>query len=165
MQLVNKDKIKIGISKRRLYMIYKDIVEEMKKNNIKTSNLSGDIENLFSTFFLNKDNLKRYSKDYLIQDYINYTKNNFENLDILILEVINFYRKTLSENNEETLKAFAFFQDETVSIGNKYWSMYVLQKDFSLLEDEEYVMESFNLIENVSEILLKNFFFFYGIFK
>lgn len=31
MQLVNKDKIKIGISKRRLYMIYKDIVEEMKK--------------------------------------------------------------------------------------------------------------------------------------
>lgn len=160
MQLVNKDKIKIGISKRRLYMIYKDIVEEMKKNNIKTSNLSGDIENLFSTFFLNEDNLKRYSKDYLIQDYINYTKNNFENLDILILEVINFYRKTLSENNEETLKAFAFFQDETVSIGNKYWSMYVLQKDFSLLEDEEYVMESFNLIENVSEILLKNFFFF-----
>lgn len=99
----------------------------------------------------------------MIQDYINYTKNNFENLDILILEVINFYRKTLSENNEETLKAFAFFQDETVSIGNKYWSMYVLQKDFSLLEDEEYVMESFNLIEDVSEILLKNFFFLWYI--
>jgi hypothetical protein len=47
-----------------------------------------------------------------------------------------------------------------VSISNKYWSMCVLQKDFNLLEDEEYVMEAFNLIENVSEILLKNFFSF-----
>lgn len=141
-------------------MIYKEIVEEMKKNNIKTGNLSEDIEKLFDPFFLNKDNLKRYSKDYLVQDYVNYTKNNFENLDSLILEVINFYRIALSENNEETLKAFAFFQDETVNIGNKYWSMYVLQRDFSLLEVEECVMESFNLIENVSEILLKNFFSF-----
>ena len=141
-------------------MIYKDIVEEMKKNNIKTGNISGDIENLFRPFFLNEDNLKRYSKDYLIQDYVNYTKNNFENLDSSILEVISFYRVALSTNKEETLKAFAFFQDETVSVGNKYWSMCVLQKDFGLLEDDEYVMEAFNLIENVSEILLKSFFSF-----
>ncbi|MFW7431780.1 hypothetical protein [Vagococcus carniphilus] len=141
-------------------MIYKEIVEAMKKNNIKIDNLSEDIEKLFSPFFLNEVNLKRYSKDYLIQDYVSYTKNNCENLDSLILEVINFYRIALSENNEETLKAFAFFQDETVSIGNKYWSMYILQKDFSSLEAEECVMESFNLIENVSEILLKNFFSF-----
>lgn len=141
-------------------MIYKDIIEEMKRNNIKTGNISGDIEKIFRPFFLNEDNLKRYSKDYLIQDYVNYTKNNFENLDSLILEVISFYRATLSANNEETLKAFAFFQYEMVSIGNKYWSMCVLQKDFALLEDDEYVMEAFNLIENVSEILLKNFFSF-----
>lgn len=59
-------------------MIYKDIVEEMNKNNIKTANISGDIEKLFRPFFLNEDNLKRYSKDYLIQDYVNYSKNNFE---------------------------------------------------------------------------------------
>lgn len=141
-------------------MVYKDIVEEMKKNNIKTGNVSGDIEKLFKPFFLNEDNLKRYSNDYLIQDYVNYTKNNFENLDSLILEVIGFYRIALSVNREETLKAFAFFQDETVRMGNKYWSMYVLQKDFALLENDEYVMEAFNLIENVSEILLKNFFSF-----
>lgn len=141
-------------------MIYKEIVEEMKKENIKTRNVSEDIEKLFRPFFLNEDNLKRYSKDYLIQDYVNYTKNNFENLDSLILEVIKFYRVALSANSEETLKAFAFFQDETVSIGNKYWSMCVLQKDFDLLEDDEYVMEAFNLIENVSEILLKNDFSF-----
>lgn|GEM_PF-4884402 len=115
---------------------------------------------MFKPFFLNEDNLKRYSKDFLIQDYVNYTKNNFENLDNLILEVINFYRVVLSINREETLKAFASFQDETVSMGNKYWLMCVLQKDFTLLEDDEYVMESFNLIENVCEIILKNFFSF-----
>lgn len=141
-------------------MIYKDIVAEMKKNNIKTVNVSEDIEKLFRPFFLNEANLKRYSKDYLIQDYVNYTKNSFENLESLILEVISFYRLALSANNEETLKAFAFFQYETVNIGNKYWSMCVLQKDFDLLENDEYVMEAFNLIENVTEILLKNFFSF-----
>lgn len=141
-------------------MIYKDIVAEMKKNNIKTVNVSEDIEKLFRPFFLNEANLKRYSKDYLIQDYVNYTKNNFENLENLILEVISFYRLALSANNEETLKAFAFFQYETVNIGNKYWSMCVLQKDFDLLENDEYVMEAFNLIENVTEILLKSFFSF-----
>ncbi|MFQ7521412.1 MAG: hypothetical protein ACLSWP_11655 [Terrisporobacter sp.] len=141
-------------------MIYKEIVEEMKKNNIKTANISEDIEKLFGQFFLNGDNLKRYSKDYLIQDYINFTINNFENLDDLIMEVMNFYRVTLSTNKEETLKAFALFQDETVSIGNKYWSMCILQKDFNLLGNDEYVMEAFNLIENVSEIMLKNFFSF-----
>ncbi|WP_138263828.1 hypothetical protein [[Clostridium] hylemonae] len=141
-------------------MIYKDIIDEMKRNNIKTDNISGDIEKTFKPFFKNENNLKRYSKDYLIQDYVNYTKNNFENLEGLILEAISFYRAALSANNEETLKAFAFFQDEMVSIGNKYWSMCVLQKDFALLEDDEYVMEAFNLIENISEILLKNFFSF-----
>lgn len=141
-------------------MIYKDIVAEMKKNNIKTVNVSEDIEKLFRPFFLNEANLKRYSKDYLIQDYVNYKKNSFENLESLILEVISFYRLALSANNEETLKAFAFFQYETVNIGNKYWSMCVLQKDFDLLENDEYVMEAFNLIENVTEILLKNFFSF-----
>lgn len=91
-------------------MIYKDIVEEMKKENIKTRNVSGDIEKLFSPFFLNDDNLKRYSKDYLIQNYVNYTKNNFENLDSLILEVIRFYRVALSANNEELLKRLLFFK-------------------------------------------------------
>ena len=38
-------------------MIYKDIVEEMKKENIKTCNVSGDVEKLFRPFFLNNDNL------------------------------------------------------------------------------------------------------------
>lgn len=139
-------------------MIYRDIVEEMKMKNIKINNLFEDVVILFRPFFLNEDNLKRYSKNYLLHDYINYTTNNFQDLDNSIVEVIMFFRKALLENREETFKAFAYFQETTVNMGNKYWSLCVLQKDFSLLNDEEYVMEALNLIENVSEILLKNFF-------
>ena len=39
-----------------------------------------DIINLFKDFFDNINNLKTYSNDYLIQDYINYNKNNLHSV-------------------------------------------------------------------------------------
>ena len=84
--------INLLLSEERLIegstLIYRDIVEEMKKENIKINNLFEDVVILFRPFFLNEDNLKRYSKNYLLHDYINYTTNNFRDFDSSILEVI-----------------------------------------------------------------------------
>lgn len=143
--------------------MHKELAKDLEENNF-IFNICGkkdyqnDIVKLFDNFFENKDNLSRYSNDYLVQDYINYSKNKFDGIDVCISEVLELYRRGKQINPERTFLTFAQFQPITVEISSKYWSMCKLQKDFSTLEDHEYVLECFSLIENVCEIILKKYF-------
>lgn len=117
-----------------------------------------DIIDLFKDFFDNINNLKTYSNDYLIQDYINYKKNNLHLYKNSLLEVRSLFTEAKSCCADKTFSGIALFQPISVEMGNKHWSMLKLQNDLSKLEDYEYVYECFNLIEHICENLLKNLF-------
>lgn len=143
--------------------MYKDIVKAMEEGDFSElvkgrKGYFDEIVKLFGTYFENEDNLKRFSYDYLVQDYINYEKNYFDGIDNTLLEVISFFHKAKEEKPILVYKGMARFQAHMVDMGNKYWSMCKMQRDFSGLETYEYIAGCFELIENVCEILIKKYF-------
>lgn len=130
----------------------KDVLDKVNNGNIHEI-----IEQEFSDYFVNKENLKRYSKDFLIQDWININKNEI-NKKKDIINLLNCYYEALRTNEEVTLTIFAEFQNITAKMSKQYWSICNLQEDFSELESYDYTVACFKLIEDVSELLLKNFF-------
>lgn len=143
--------------------MYQEIVKAMEEGDFSEltkgrKTFFKDIEKLFDIFFENKENLVRYSYDYLVQDYINYEKNHFVGIDNILLEVIELFREVKQKNPELAFRGMAYFQINMVEMGNKYWSMCKMQRNFSELETYEYIAECFNLIEDVCEILIKKYF-------
>jgi hypothetical protein len=139
--------------------MYKRIIGEVANSTankiIGKQDFQKDIFNIFKDFFDNIDHLERYSNDYLIQDYINYTRNNLHVYKSSLLEVRSLFSKAKTCCAEKTYIGVARFQPISVQMGNKHWSMLKLQNDFSKLEDYEYVYECFSLIEHICESILK----------
>ncbi len=146
-------------------MIYQSLIDELNMNDLgndvrkgKTKEqITEEIIRTFSSFFMNKDNLYRYSHDFLVHDWINYKKHNYEGLHGSIQEVIDFLNSAKEEENNCIFQAFAEFQELTTEMGNKHWSLCILQRDLSELELFEYITEVFSLIENIGEVMLKVF--------
>lgn len=140
--------------------MYRRIVGEFASSNsnhiIGKKDFQKDIINTFKDFFDNVDHLETYSNDYLIQDYINYTRNNLDVYKTSLLEVRSLFNKAKACCAEKTYIGFACFQPISVQMGNKHWSMLKLQNDLSQLEDHEYVYECFNLIDHICENILKH---------
>lgn len=104
--------------------MYKNIVEEMK--TIKFSGTVDDeivyfkeIVQLFDQYFENKENSKKYSCDYLVQDYLNYQKNYYDDIDVHLLEITNFFRRAKVVSNNLIYEGFAIFQANMLEMGNK----------------------------------------------
>ncbi|WZL80235.1 hypothetical protein QBE53_10505 [Vallitaleaceae bacterium 9-2] len=146
-------------------MIYKKLSDELcmhelgreVKEGKSKEEITGDIIFTFSSFFKNKENLKRYSLDFLVHDWINYNKNNYEGLHDHIQEVVDYLNSVKAVEPDSVYKAFAEFQELTTEMGNKHWSLCILQRDLSELELFEYITEVFGLIENIGEVMLKVF--------
>lgn len=143
--------------------MYKKIIGEVLNNNdlqqiIGKQNFQDDIIATFEDFFNNRDKLVTYSNDYLIQDYINYKRNDLHPHKNALMEVHSLLNSAKAVSAEKTFCALALFQITLVEMGNKHWSMVKLQNDFDSLEPYEYVTECFRLIEYTSENLLKYFF-------
>lgn len=142
--------------------MYKQIIGEFLNSDasqiIGKHDFQNDIITTFSDFFENKDNLSRFSDDYLIQDYISYKRNNLHLYKNALLEVHTLLQAAKTASSDDTYGGLAYFQPVSVEMGNKHWSMVKLQNDFDLLAPYEYITECFRLIEHTSENLLKNLF-------
>lgn len=143
--------------------MYERIIGEVLNNSdlqqiIGKQNFQDDIITTFEDFFNNRDKLVTYSNDYLIQDYINYKRNDLHLHKNALMEVHSLLNSAKAVSAEKTFCALALFQITLVEMGNKHWSMVKLQNDFDSLEPYEYVTECFRLIEYTSENLLKYFF-------
>lgn len=133
------------------------ILNKKIKAGFRKVDINKEIINEFDTFFINKANLERYSNDFLIHDWINYKKLNFDELKTSITKILEIFNLAKTIDAQKIFKDFAMFQKTTTEMGNKYWSLCILQRDFSLLEEFEYIMECFKMIEDISEITLKNY--------
>ncbi len=142
--------------------MYKRIIGEIAHSDLKQligkKNFQKDVIELFEEFFENKNNLETFSNDYLIQDYINYKRNNLHIYKNSLLEVNSLFRQAKATCAEKTYTGIAYFQPISAEMGNKHWSMLKLQNDISKLDGHEYVYECFNLIEHICENLLKHLF-------
>lgn len=149
-------------------MIYEEIIQELDrgplneqiKNGLSQKEIHKTIIHTFNQYFDNKNNLERYANDFLVHDWINYCKTYYNDIDDNINDVISLFRNAKLIDNMKVFEAFSNFQDTTVEIGNKYWSMVILQKDLSNLGDYEYVTECFKMIDDICEIVIKQFMFF-----
>jgi hypothetical protein len=147
-------------------MIYKELTGQLDdsplydliSDGFSDKKIVETINNTFDQFFVNKSNLERYSKDFLIHDWINYTRNHYDKIDININEILSLVHSSQNIDKNAVFKTFASFQNQSANIGNKHWSLCILQKDLSQLGDYEYITECFTMIENICEIFLKNFF-------
>ena len=158
--------------KKVINMVYEDIVQEMedsKLNELISAGLSHDdiaksIQECFKEFFENDANLKRYSNDFLVSDYINYYKNYYEGINDNIKGVVSLLRAAKEIDENTTYEYMAILQNELVEVSNKEWSFTILQKDFKELGTYEFVIEAFNLIENICENALKVYLRFLLVF-
>ncbi|MGI6502325.1 MAG: hypothetical protein ACOX1S_15915 [Anaerostipes sp.] len=138
--------------KKVINMVYEDIVQEMedsKLNELILAGLSHDdiaksIQECFKEFFENDANLKRYSNDFLVSDYINYYKNYYEGINDNIKGVVSLLRAAKEIDENTTCEYMAILQNELVEVSNKEWSFTILQKDFKELGTYEFVIEAFN---------------------
>ncbi len=73
------------------------ILNKKIKAGFRKVDINKEIINEFDTFFINKANLERYSNDFLIHDWINYKKLNFDELKTSITKILEIF------NLEETI--------------------------------------------------------------
>lgn len=145
--------------------VYKTLVNEMDDSILNElvikgetkSDITNRIVEYFYDLFENKENLKNYADDFLVQDYINFHRSSNDQLHDKVKQFTNIYNKSKEKNCEQIMEGFALFQDYAVEVGNKHWSMCILERDYSQLGTYEYVTECFGMIENVCEVYLKHF--------
>lgn len=148
-------------------MIYKQIIQGLDEFDINELSMRGltkqqineSIICCFDKFFENKDNLDRYAKDFLVQDWITYKRNFYIVIDDNINEVLNIFKAAKIKDTNKVFEAVSNFQEISVEIGNKYWSMVIMQRNMSEFGDFEYIAECFNLIDQICEIIIKNYLF------
>lgn len=148
-------------------MIYKQIIQGLDQFDINELSMRGltkqqineSIICCFDKFFENKGNLDRYAKDFLVQDWITYKRNFYIVIDDNINEVLNIFKAAKIKDTNKVFEAVSNFQEISVEIGNKYWSMVIMQRNMSEFGDFEYIAECFNLIDQICEIIIKNYLF------
>ena len=93
--------------------MYKQIIGEFLNSDasqiIGKHDFQNDIITTFSDFFENKDNLSRFSDDYLIQDYISYIRNDLDLYKDSLLEVYALLQAAKTASSDDTYSGLVYF--------------------------------------------------------
>lgn len=144
--------------------IYEEIVEELNNRGfidiVKKEDgflqLNDSLCTTFSPFFANSNNLKKFSFDFLIHDYIHYINIYYGGIEEDIKKILYLYNKAKESNPIKTFNYIANLQEESVSTGNKHWSAV---KEARLPNEEyDYIVKLFSNIEEITEGILKDEF-------
>ncbi|MDD3304505.1 MAG: hypothetical protein PHT75_00005 [Bacilli bacterium] len=144
--------------------IYKEIIKELNNRGIKQfvqneesfRETYDNIISVFAPFFTNTNNLKHFSFDFLIHDYIQYNILYYPNIKDDIIKVISIYNNAKSINSVTTYKFIADLQSKSIELGNKYWTFI---KEGTLPSDSyDYIVKCFKNIEDISEGIMKTSF-------
>jgi hypothetical protein len=116
-----------------------------------------EIINTFTSYFSNKLNLEKYAINWLVSDWINFTRISMQypGINDDIAKVIDTYNKSKATNHNATIDALSELMEFHLETGNKFWSILKLEVPKDKLLLPEFVQTSMNDISNLIRSIIE----------
>ncbi len=132
--------------------------EILYENGVSPSELKASIIKTYQPYFSNQDRLSEYSTDWLVSGWVNFTKlkknewflTNFE-------KCLSLFNDAKSNNKIECFNAVALWVPEINKAVTKFWSFKNLSSDLEGLEILDFSEESFKIIGQFLEGIIKSY--------
>lgn len=127
---------------------------------IKPIEIKDTIIKTFNKYFDNKNILEKYSIEILVPTFVSYLKIKQNNQTMEIFDSYYDIFKKAKKIDDKCFESFSFWYPEIVASISKFWSIFGLEIDKNMLEDEDKIFECFrnigDIIEGLSKPYLKN---------
>jgi len=136
----------------------KMLLDYMKTENVNPDEIKSQVIEMFKKYFKNYDNLVKYSMDFLVPDWINYSKLKSQNVAI---ECIDRIISILNQNNQNSIIKTTLWSNEIFKAADNYWSVKNLEIAKKDLDLYDFAAECFKNIGQIIEGLSKPFLKWY----